>query len=1719
MKDETKTKKQLIDELRELRRQVAAGTTTAEELARLTESQEKFAKAFLQNATPMTICTIDDGRYIDVNEALLDVMGLRREDIIGKTSAEMGFLPEAYRSTFINEFKMKGRVDHLEIPVAAKGGESKSVLFNSSRISLGGEDYLLTVVTDISDRKKAEEALMHSERLYRAIFENTGTATVVIEEDKTIRLANTEFERLTGYSKAEAEGKMKWTELIDPADLEWMLERHKIRRSDAAAAQKSYEFRLIDKAGSRKRIRLTVDMIPGTQKSIASLQDITDHKRIVEALRESKELYTRLVDTIPDIILRLDLMGHIVFVNDYALQTGGYSRTEIEGRNILAFIHPEDRARLTRNMSLMMEGRLGPQEYRIMFKDGKTAPFEANGDILRGTDGTPYGLVFVCREIAERKRMDKELILNAQRLQTLLQLGQMTEAALKEITDFALEEAVRLTQSKIGYLAFLSEDESVLTMYSWSRGAMTACAIAEKPIHYPVAEAGLWGEAVRQRRPVITNDFSEPHPGKKGYPEGHVPILRHMNVPVFDGDRIVIIAGVGNKEEEYVETEAQQLTLLMQGMWRMIERKRAAEALHGSEERYRLLFEEAIEGIFRTTLDGRPVMINAALARMLGYATPQEAVDKITDLGSQVYADPEERRALVVRLIREGKVSGSEVLFRRQDGSTLKVLLNFRLVHDQSGGPQLIEGSCIDITDRWLAEEALKASENKYRKIFEGATEGIYQTTPEGRYLSVNPAFARMFGYASPQEMTESVTDIGQLLYVNPEDREKLLRLLYERDHVEGYEIEGYRKDRSRFWISINIHTVRDASGNILYLEGTNVDITERKRAEEALQENEEKYRYLVEHAPTGIYEIDFTDLRILNVNDIMCQYTGYTREEFLAMNPLELLTEESRTILAERHTKTLAGEKVPDNVEFKVRRKDGSTFWILLNNIFSRTPDGRIYATVIAHDITARKQVEQALRESEERYKSFAEKSFTGVYVVQDGIFKFLNDTAASFARYKAEELVGKESSILVHPEDRIWIRERAKKNLANEDPSPYEFRIVTKDGRTRWIMQTITSIQYDGRDALLGNSMDITGRKQAEEERERAEYLYRTLARHAQSAVFIVQERRFCFVNPFVTVYTGYEEAELLGMDPFLLVHPDDRANARRDAVRMIKGEMSAPYEFRIVGKNGDIRWIMETNTPIDFMGKPAVLMNSMDITEHRRAEEMSRQSEDKFSKVFMTTPDGIAITKLTDGRILDVNLGFEEITGWLRSEAVGRTSRDIRFWINESDRDRMVADIQSGRGVLHREFQFRRKDETLRTGIYSARPIDIAGDACLIFILQDITDRRRLEKERRQLEKQLFQAQKMEAIGTLAGGIAHDFNNILTGIIGYTDLYKNAVRDRPKVHHGMEQVLQAANRAKDLVTQILTFSRRTDREKIPIRLAPIVKEVVKFMRASLPTTIEIKQKVEDAEGVIVADPTQMHQVLMNLCTNAGHAMKETGGVLTIELKETAMEQANLVHHPGLRPGRYLQLTVRDSGHGISREHVGRIFEPYFTTKEKGEGTGLGLAVVHGIVKDQGGEINVSSEEGHGTVFRIYLPLAEKPATDRRENAEAVLPGKGEPILFVDDEKIVADMSREMLQELGYSVVTETDPVRAVALFKEKRDAFSLVITDKTMPHMTGFDLARAVKDIRADVPVIICSGYQEKGDMEKLAECGISRMITKPVAMSVMAKTIRDVLEEKP
>lgn len=383
----------------------------------------------------------------------------------------------------------------------------------------------------------------------------------------------------------------------------------------------------------------------------------------------------------------------------------------------------------------------------------------------------------------------------------------------------------------------------------------------------------------------------------------------------------------------------------------------------------------------------------------------------------------------------------------------------------------------------------------------------------------------------------------------------------------------------------------------------------------------------------------------------------------------------------------------------------------------------------------------------------------------------------------------------------------------------------------------------------------------------------------------------------------------------------------------------------------------------------------------------------------------------------------------------------------------------------------------------------------------------------------EKQLQQVMKLQAIGTLAGGIAHDFNNILFPIVGYTELTIDDVPEDSQARQNLEEVLKAANRAKELVQQILTFSRQGSQERKSLKVQYLIKEAVKLLRATIPSSIEIDCDIDESCGPIKGDPTQIHQIIMNLCTNAYHAMQETGGKLEVRLKEINISYEQSLERVGIKVGQHLALTVKDSGHGMEPQVMERIFEPYFTTKEQGKGAGLGLSVIHGIVKNYGGDITVSSRPGKGATFKVILPIIDEIQKEIAMEAPSIAIKGKERILLIDDEDQIINIEQQILERLGYQVTPKTDSEEALEEFAAQPDRFDLVITDMTMPKMTGDQLARRMMRIKPQIPVILCTGYNEAISEEKALAMGIDMFVMKPIVKDVLASTIRKVLDNRP
>ncbi len=545
------------------------------------------------------------------------------------------------------------------------------------------------------------------------------------------------------------------------------------------------------------------------------------------------------------------------------------------------------------------------------------------------------------------------------------------------------------------------------------------------------------------------------------------------------------------------------------------------------------------------------------------------------------------------------------------------------------------------------------------------------------------------------------------------------------------------------------------------------------------------------------------------------------------------------------------------------------------------------------------------------------------------------------------------------------------------------------------------------------------------------------------------------------------------------------------------------------------------LESLVELERAGEPPQWRTTLsDITERKRAEEALVQQRDWLEVTLASIGDAV-ITTDTKSAITFLNRAAEALTGWTTREALGHSIDEVFRIIHEDTRQ--AVENAASHVLRERRLIELAPQTALVTRHGSTIPIAASGAPILsqngvlhgaVVVLRDIT-------AHRHLEAQLREAQKMEAIGTLAGGIAHDFNNILAAIIGFTELAQGEVSQSSPTWQFLQRVLTAGQRAKELVQQILTFSCHHEPHRQPLRLHSLIQETLQLLRAALPSTIDIRAFLNTTSGAVVANPTQLQQVLMNLVNNAAYAMRTTGGVLEVHLDEVDITPASTAASPALPPGPYLRGTILDTGTGMTPEVMARIFEPFFTTKGQGEGTGLGLAVAYGIIASHGGTITVASTPGQGTTFVIYLPrVAEEPPVEGRVEGRIVelLSAGKERILFVDDEEALTNLAREMLGRLGYDVTVYTSSFDALAAFRAAPQDFDLVITDQTMPAMRGETLVRALRRIRPDIPVILCTGYNRLIDAGQAAALGIDALLMKPVETDTFTHTVQEVFARR-
>jgi PAS domain S-box-containing protein len=797
-------------------------------------------------------------------------------------------------------------------------------------------------------------------------------------------------------------------------------------------------------------------------------------------------------------------------------------------------------------------------------------------------------------------------------------------------------------------------------------------------------------------------------------------------------------------------------------------------------------------------------------------------------------------------------------------------------------------------------------------------------------------------------------------------------------------------------------------------------------------------------------------------------------------------------------------------NVSFESthKRKNGEEYPVEINCTHVEF-DGQEFLCAFSRDVSERKRAEKDLQESEEKYRNLVERAKDGIIIVQEGIVKFVNTPLADIFGYTVEEVIGTSFLDYVAQDEHPRILKIYKNRLKGEDvPEIYEMKGCRKDGQIIDIETNSGIITYDEKQATLSFIRDVTERNLANKALRESEEKYRTLVERANDGLIIFQEGIAKYANTRMAEIFGYKNEEIIGISFTDFIAPDERPKLMELYQKRVKGEdVPEIYELKGIRKDGRIIDIETNSGTITYNGQPATQSFIRDITERKQADDALRESEERYRRLVEHTFDGIIIH--ADGKIRFINNTGAKVLGAKKSkQIIGKHLFDILHPdYHEIATDRIKAVKPE---FKYSEVKLVRLDGEIIDAEVMGLEITYDGKPAIQAVFRNIA-------ERKLLEEQLSQAQKMEAVGTLAGGIAHDFNNLLAAILGYAELIKQSLPDGDKLRRYAVAVEKSAGDAASLTSQLLGFARKGKFEIKPVNINQTINNTEEILNRSLNKLVSIDTRLQENLWLTGGDPSQLQQIFINLGINAGDAMPG-GGRLTYTTNNIVADEPFVADKAGMAPGNYVHINVTDTGEGIPRENLSRIFEPFYTTKEMGRGTGLGLASVYGTVDSHNGHIFVTSESGKGTAFDIYLPAIEEDAIPEETHPKVEAGAGNETILVVDDEESIRELATEMLSSLGYRVLIAADGLRAAKVYKEHMNDIDVVLLDMSMPEMDGRRTFRKLRQINPEVRVVLSSGFGRDRKIEDALAEGILGFVKKPYRIAELSAALRRVIDDR-
>ena len=1626
------------------------------------------------------------------------------------------------------------RQDHYtEFRFRHKDGPYRWILVQASVFAdeRGRPVRMLGSHVDITERKKAEEALRQSEEKYRDLVENLNDVLFTLNAEGIITYASPPVQTVLGYTPEELVGS-QYARLIHPDDLDVTLKAFKDILNGRIY---STEFRIRAKNGDYRWVRtssrpFTVGEEAGGMHGV--LTDITDRKLAEEALRDSEERYRLLFDASDTLISVYDAQGVCLMMNQNVARWFDGSPEQFVGKSFADLHHSVAEEYTARVAEVIRTGEPKSYEDEVAFPGGDRWLFT---DIypLKDSQGQIHAAQMVSRDITELKQTEQALIESQRILDETGRMGRIGgwEHDLttgKAVWTKALYDVIEIPygQEPPGvneHLSFYPEKEREILAKAYDRAVGEGVPIDLELQAYTVTNKPIWA--------------------------------RVLGEPVIKNGKCVKMRGT-----------FQDIT----------ERKKVEETLAHSEHILNQSQKMSNTGSFSVNIASEQVIWSEQQYRIFGYE-PGEIAPSLDFVLEHVHPDDREDFISSIRTHMAGqKDYGNTYRIIRKDGAIRTVSSKATMISDETGKPTHRYGTTQDITERVEAEEALRESEEALLEAQRIAQIGSWDYDVARDRPRWSPQMYDIMGW-DPKRSVPSWEQHRE--FFHPDDWlevDEAIQRAITQGEPYNLEFRIIRPDGKLSWAWVRGRVTKDPQGRVVRLRGTVQDITERKKTEKALLESEEALLEAQRIARIGSWDYDVIADRpkwspqmfnILGWDPKQGEPSWEQHREFFHPDDWPVLDEAVQEAIN-------LGE--PYNVEFRIVRPDGRLRWGWVRGQVDKDAKGRVarlHGTM--QDITERKEAERALRESELWLKNIF-NAMEECIVVATPDRKMLNTNLATtrIFGYSDDELRNQPTEILhVDHEHYVEFGKQIKEAFGKNQAANLEFRAKRKNGEVFPSEHTVSMLKdSDGKPiGILSVVRDITERKNAEQ--AMAEALEKTRQREKEVRALLEASQQVQASSDFpaaarklfdncaklLNAPSGYvalmsengEENELLFLEAGGLPCTVDenlpmpirglRAECYRTGKPVYDNQfMDSKWEKFI--PPGHVRMDKVLFAPLMVQGKALGVIglankpggfsqNDADLAgafgdiaamSLRQAGLVGnlKDSEKRFHELFNHMGNGVAIYETQeDGErfvFRHINPAGLRIGKNTADNVIGREVRDVFPGVVEMGLFEVFQHVwRTGRSQRHSTAQY--QDE--RISLWVENYVFKLPNGELVTIYEDLTQQKKAEEQQRDMEAQLRHAQKMEAVGTLAGGIAHDFNNILAAVLGYSELALDEAAEGAAAPEEIKQIIEAANRAKVLVQQILAFSRKMSLEPKPLDLNLVIAGTVTIIERTIPKMISVKSNLSPNLGLIRGDHSQIEQVLLNLAGNAHDAMPE-GGELTIAARNVTISEGQQDGPAGLPPGDYVRIKVSDTGTGINQDVMEHIFEPFYTTKEVGKGTGLGLASVYGIVKNHGGHIYCLSEPGAGASFTIHLPVLAadtEPRQDAQVEDDYDLSGS-ENILLVDDEDALRKIGANTLKSKGYRVTTAATGEEALDIYQAEDGGFDLVVLDLGMPGMGG---QRALKEILALNPqakVVIASGYLADRQVKVALESGAIGYVAKPFKRVEMLATIRNLLDGK-